>query len=79
MKWVNLEKAARYKRLYSQLSLFTVVTFYKVTENTQLANTAPLLHCSWGNTRLCFCEHLAGHIFANQSIHDLPELPSYST
>lgn len=51
-------------------SLFSVVTFYKVAANTKLANIKPQLP---GKNRVRFLWAF-GHIFVNQSIHNLPEL-----
>lgn len=47
---------------YSQLLLFTVLTFYKIARNTESANTEPL--------PLGFLQ-ASGHIFINRSIPNL--------
>lgn len=44
-------------RKYSGFLLFVLVVFYKVTANSELANTEPFF--PRGNAGLGFCEHLA--------------------
>lgn len=54
--------------IYSQFLLFLVVTFYKVTMSSELANTTPLL---LGDIQVRFLQTSGHNTFINQSIHNL--------